>query len=320
MKTKDLLCFTLTLMFAVLLAACGDDNNAAPDEEDTALPKLVKTDKRLRYIKILVPQAPNCNQTNRFDYDADGYLTHISVSSESDGFSTLDYTWSGGRVDTRIGVPFESGLRYYFRVYTFKNSRAWSTFWKNTFWEADTCRFEYSVAGNLVRVHGLEGLDIRVSYNGKRIAKITRTMKTYNNESIEAEWTYSYDGMESNGMCYNVYVDAVISDYGLPDGNVFFVHPELIGLRNRYLPSSVHVKKKGRFIWGQEDTTCDITYRWVVDKDKRLEKGYMQMTEIRESEYDVSSVQSNGVERNGRASKNTTQTTDYAEEYEFVWE
>ena len=319
MKTKDLLCFTLTLMLAVLLAACaGDNNNAdpdAPDGEDTALPKLVKTDKQLRYIKILVPQDTDYNQTNRFDYDADGYLTHISVSSESEGFFTFDYTWSGGRVDTRIGFPFESGLRYYFRVYTFKNSRA-----RSTFWEADTCRFEYSIAGNLVRVHGLEGLDIRVSYNGKRIVKITRTMKNYNNESIDEEWTYSYDGMESNGMCYNVYVDAVISDYVLPDGNVFFVHPELIGLRNRYLPSSVHVKKKGRFTWGQEYSTCDITYRWVVDKDKRVEKGYMQMTEISESEYDVSSVQSNAVERNGRTSKKTTQTTDYAEEYEFVWE
>lgn len=235
-------------MLAVLLAACGDDDDNAdpdaPDGEYTALPKLVKTDKQLRYVKILVPQDTAYNQTNCFDYDADGYLTHISVGSESEGFFTFDYTWSGGRVDTRIGFPFESGLRCYFRVYTFKNSRV-----RSTFWEADTCRFEYSIAGNLVRVHGLEGLDIRVSYNGKRIAKITRTMKNYNNESIDEEWTYSYDGMESNGMCYNVYVDAVISDNVLPDRKVFFVHPELIGLRNRYLPSSVHVKKKGRFIW-----------------------------------------------------------------------
>lgn len=265
----------IAILIGVNFIACSDD-----EEDDTTIKNedgIVTNQKQLMQIKMV---EDSDIITWDFTYDSKGRLIAINHAEKYDGGTDRDitnYTWSNNTIvaeddDVTSTYSLNDNL-----VRTIRQTR-------DNSWERKRT-FAYNSSNQVVNIQTTEGNHADTdsyTWDNDRIVKLASTEKGsyYNDEYV---YEYTYGGKTCKGY-FPLY-----SPYDSDD--IFYVHPELIGLRNSQLPNKIYSKDK------YSETTENFAY--TFDND-----GYVKSCTVV------------GIEKNLSGSTTYTVTTIFT----FTWE
>ena len=243
MKTFRLIGMALlAIMLCVNFTGCSKDDTLTDNEIITKSKKLIgmkETEGDNTYIW-------------EFSYDSEGKLSSIIYSFDMYGGSHRDqqvtrFTWNS------FTITAESD--YETRTYTLDNNLVKTIrcdqhpFWSNT-------EFSYNSSNQLLITEKTTKTYTdyyKYIWENEKISKITSINDYY------TDITYSGKTCKGYFPFYNSYDD------------IFYAHPELIGLRNSQLPKQIFYKEK-------RDLTEEYSY--TFDKDGYIEKCTIVSTDI----------------------------------------
>lgn len=275
MKTFRLIGIAImAILISVNFASCSSDDDEEPIKNDDGV---ITNQKQLMQIKMV----DSGTITWDFTYDSKGRLISINHAEKYDDRETYrditNFTWNNNTIvaeddDVTTTYSLNDNL-----VRTIRQTR-------DNSWERKRT-FAYNSSNQVVNIQTTDGSYTDTdsyTWDNDRIVKLTHTEKGnhYNDEYI---YEYTYSGKTCKGY-FPLY-----SPYDSDD--IFYVHPELIGLRCSQLPDQVYSKDNYR-----EETS---KYSYTFDKD-----GYVESCTV--------------VDTDKNLSDNTIDT--YTTVFTFTWE
>lgn len=250
MKTFRLIGMALlAVVLCVNFIACSKDAEVLTDNDIITKSK-----------KLIGMKETEDNQTHilDFSYDAEGKLSSIVHSYMSDGNNeyqqVIRFTWSS------FTITAESDNSYLNRTYTLDNNPVQTIRgYKATDWSKT--QLSYNSSNQLLMADN-------DSYYLKYIWDNEKILKIESKNIYDTDITYSGKTCKGYFPLYNDFDD------------IFYAHPELIGLRNLQLPEQKFDK------YGDSEYTEEYTY--TFDKD-----GYVKSCTIVETEKNLSSNYTN---------------------------
>lgn len=236
MKTLRLLGMALiAILVSVNFTACSSDDDEPTKNDDG----VITNQKKLVEMKMTGDYE---TVTWEFSYDSKGRLASVIHTEKYDNNTDRDitnYTWNDNTVLAEDGrstrtYSLNDGL-----VRTIRDTR--NNDWSNA-------SFTYNSSKQLIATKDVNGYDTYIdtyTWENGRITKIT------DGEDYTVYNTYSGKNCKGYFPFYNP------SD----NDDIFYVHPELIGLRNSQLPDQSY----------SEDETGSDEYTYTLGKDEYVE-------------------------------------------------
>lgn len=273
MKTFRLIGMAL-LAVCVTFASCSSDDDDEPSKNDDGI---ITNQKQLMQIKMVDDEE---TITWDFTYDSKGRLTSINHAEKYNGRTERDitnYIWSNNTIKAEDDNST--------RTYTLGNNlvKSISDTEDDNDWSNAT--FTYNSSNQLIAVQNIDKYGTSVETYTWDNGKITKMTYTENGSHYSDEYVYEYT--YSGKTCKGYFPLYSPSD----NDDIFYVHPELIGLRCSQLPDQVYSKDN------YYEETGKISY--TFDKD-----GYVEGCTV--------------VNTDKHLSDNTTDT--YTTIYTFTWE
>ena len=257
MKTFRLIGMALlAVVMCVNLASCSDDDEEPTKNDDG----VITNQKQLMQIKMVDSETITWD----FTYDSKGRLISINHAEKYNGRTERDitnYIWGN---NTIIAEDDNST-----RTYTLDNNLVKSINDTDDYSDWSNATFTYNSSNQLIAVQNTytDGTSVDTyTWNNGRITKLTYTENgSYYSEEDVYEYTYS--GKTCKGY-FPLYSPSDNDD-------IFYVHPELIGLRCSQLPDQVYSKDDY-----YEETS---KYSYTFDKD-----GYVESCTVVNTEKNLS--------------------------------
>ena len=257
MKTFRLIGMALlAVVMCVNLASCSDDDEEPTKNDDG----VITNQKQLMQIKMVDSETITWD----FTYDSKGRLISINHAEKYNGRTERDitnYIWGN---NTIIAEDDNST-----RTYTLDNNLVKSINDTDDYSGWSNAIFTYNSSNQLIAVQNTytDGTSVDAyTWNNGRITKLTYTENgSYYSEEDVYEYTYS--GKTCKGY-FPLYSPSDNDD-------IFYVHPELIGLRCSQLPDQVYSKDDY-----DEETS---KYSYTFDKD-----GYVESCTVVNTEKNLS--------------------------------
>ena len=254
MKTFRLIGMAL-LAVCVSFASCSDDDEPSKNDDG-----VITNQKQLMQIKMVDSETITWD----FTYDSKGRLISINHAEKYNGRTERDitnYIWGN---NTIIAEDDNST-----RTYTLDNNLVKSINDTDDYSGWSNAIFTYNSSNQLIAVQNTytDGTSVDAyTWNNGRITKLTYTENgSYYSEEDVYEYTYS--GKTCKGY-FPLYSPSDNDD-------IFYVHPELIGLRCSQLPDQVYSKDDY-----DEETS---KYSYTFDKD-----GYVESCTVVNTEKNLS--------------------------------
>lgn len=257
MKTFRLIGMALlAVVMCVNLASCSDDDEEPTKNDDG----VITNQKQLMQIKMVDSETITWD----FTYDSKGRLISINHAEKYNGRTERDitnYIWGNNAI---IAEDDNST-----RTYTLDNNLVKSINDTDDYSGWSNATFTYNSSNQLIAVQNTYTYGTSVdtyTWNNGRITKLTYTENgSYYSEEDVYEYTYS--GKTCKGY-FPLYSPSDNDD-------IFYVHPELIGLRCSQLPDQVYSKDD----YYEETSKCSYTF----DKD-----GYVESCTVVNTEKNLS--------------------------------
>lgn len=287
MKTFRLIGMALlAIVLCVNFASCSSDDDEEPTKNDDGI---ITNQKQLMQIKMVDDSE---TITWDFAYDSKGRLISIIFAETTVGESTYrditNYTWSNNTIIAEDGRSTRTYTINEGLVRTIRDTR--NNDWCNV-------SFTYNSSKQVIAIKNIYGNETFVDTYTWENGKITDF--TFDNY-VTTYITYSGKTCKGYFPLYN------------PSDNdgIFYVHPELMGLRNSQLPDQMYSKDDD----SEETEKC--TY--ILDKDGYVESCIMVDTDI----YNNPSQDINGDGIITDDEKNASNTSTYTSTttYTFKWE
>ena len=258
MKTFRLIGMALlAVVMCVNFASCSGGDDEEPIKNDDGV---ITNQKQLMQIKMVDSETITWD----FTYDSKGRLISINHAEKYNGRTERDitnYIWGN---NTIIAEDDNST-----RTYTLDNNLVKSINDKDDYSGWSNATFTYNSSNQLIAVQNTytDGTSVDTyTWNNGRITKLTYTENgSYYSEEDVYEYTYS--GKTCKGY-FPLYSPSDNDD-------IFYVHPELIGLRCSQLPDQVYSKDDY-----YEETS---KYSYTFDKD-----GYVESCTVVNTEKNLS--------------------------------
>ena len=258
MKTFRLIGMALlAVVMCVNFASCSGDDDEEPIKNDDGV---ITNQKQLMQIKMVDSETITWD----FTYDSKGRLISINHAEKYNGRTERDitnYIWGN---NTIIAEDDNST-----RTYTLDNNLVKSINDTDDYSGWSNATFTYNSSNQLIAVQNTytDGTSVDAyTWNNGRITKLTYTENgSYYSEEDVYEYTYS--GKTCKGY-FPLYSPSDNDD-------IFYVHPELIGLRCSQLPDQVYSKDDY-----YEETS---KYSYTFDKD-----GYVESCTVVNTEKNLS--------------------------------
>lgn len=243
------------LAVCVSFASCSDDDEPSKNDDG-----VITNQKQLMQIKMVDSETITWD----FTYDSKGRLISINHAEKYNGRTERDitnYIWGN---NTIIAEDDNST-----RTYTLDNNLVKSINDTDDYSDWSNAIFTYNSSNQLIAVQNTytDGTSVDAyTWNNGRITKLTYTENgSYYSEEDVYEYTYS--GKTCKGY-FPLYSPSDNDD-------IFYVHPELIGLRCSQLPDQVYSKDDY-----DEETS---KYSYTFDKD-----GYVESCTVVNTEKNLS--------------------------------
>ena len=254
MKTFRLIGMAL-LAVCVSFASCSDDDEPSKNDDG-----VITNQKQLMQIKMVDSETITWD----FTYDSKGRLISINHAEKYNGRTERDitnYIWGNNTI-----IAEEDNST---RTYTLDNNLVKSINDTDDYSDWSNAIFTYNSSNQLIAVQNTytDGTSVDAyTWNNGRITKLTYTENgSYYSEEDVYEYTYS--GKTCKGY-FPLYSPSDNDD-------IFYVHPELIGLRCSQLPDQVYSKDDY-----DEETS---KYSYTFDKD-----GYVESCTVVNTEKNLS--------------------------------
>ena len=256
MKTFRLIGMALlAIVMCVNFTSCSDDDEPSKNDDG-----VITNQKQLMQIKMVDSETITWD----FTYDSKGRLISINHAKKYNGRTERDitnYIWGN---NTIIAEDDNST-----RTYTLDNNLVKSINDTDDYSDWSNAIFTYNSSNQLIAVQNTytDGTSVDAyTWNNGRITKLTYTENgSYYSEEDVYEYTYS--GKTCKGY-FPLYSPSDNDD-------IFYVHPELIGLRCSQLPDQVYSKDDY-----DEETS---KYSYTFDKD-----GYVESCTVVNTEKNLS--------------------------------
>lgn len=255
MKTFRLIGVAL-LAVCVNFASCSDDDEPSKNDDG-----VITNQKQLMQIKMVDGSEII---TWDFTYDSNGRLTSVNEAEKYDEETSrviTNYIWGYSIIMAKDDDNT--------RTYTLGNNLVKSISDTEDGHDWSNATFSYNSSNQLIAVQNIDrhGTSVETyTWNNGRITKLTYTENgSYYSEEDVYEYTYS--GKTCKGY-FPLYSPSDNDD-------IFYVHPELIGLRCSQLPDQVYSKDDY-----DEETS---KYSYTFDKD-----GYVESCTVVNTEKNLS--------------------------------
>lgn len=246
MKTFRFLGMALmAILIGVNFIACSDD-----EEGDTPIKNddgIITNQKQLMQIKMVDDSE---TITWDFAYDSKGRLASVNHVEKYDGKTyrhVTDYTWGDNVI---IAEEDNNTKTYSLNKKLVRSVRSTGGGdWGNA-------TFTYNSANQLIKVEENDSYNTTESYTwqGEKMTKLTFT-ETNEHYTDKGVYEYSYSGKTCKG--YFPFFAWSDSD------DIFYAHPELIGLRSSQLPDKIYSK--------DENSETIETYTYTFSNDGYVE-------------------------------------------------
>lgn len=289
----------LAVMMCVNLASCNDDDDPVKNEDG-----IITNQKRLIAFR---QESSSGSYVVRFTYDNAGKVVHVMDDDEP-----IYIAWTNNAINA---TSDENGINSYILA-----DRLVQMIQEDN---GNSQILSYDANGRLIELSD-DAESYEYTWENNKLTKVKHTNK-YTRKAYESEYTYS--GKTCNGWFFNPHNYAWDELY---HDNIFFAHPELVGLRLTELPDKIYYKNIDTGEYFNEtfnetyyyervyEETTEYTY--TLDSDGYIANYICKETTVETYTSSFSDVNGDGIITDDE--RNVTQKHEYTDSdtYTFVWE
>ncbi len=320
---------TFKLIGMALLALCVNFTSCSSDDEEELIKNddgIITNQKRLMRIETVYDSSEII--TLEFTYDSKGRLSsanRVEMDYEDKSWCITNYTWGNTVImsERNYGSNYDSSGKdygkdtYFLQDNLIKNTQNWRKY------DNYVSVLSYNSSKQLTNIQSKysgESLYTNAyTWENDRIVKLVNTEKRYNDEDV---YEYTYSGRTCKGYfpLYSTY----------DSDELFYAHPELIGMRTNQLPEQMFNKDidKSEYYdeyyketYKRESTDEETTkFDYTLNKDGYLESCTVTYTSVETIKESFRDKNGDGIITDDE--RNVTETHTYTDTtiYTFTWE